>query len=110
MIAILRIIKLLRPTRIVSYFPFLKRYVEAITLSTRDFLLNLLMLSIILSSLAVLFYAIVYDNLTKRCVPSDLTSPNVLNNVYYREFGESIFYTAYNTVLCGFKYVTISPY
>lgn len=72
-------------------------------MSVEDIMLNALFLIVSSLGLGMLFFGLIYDQLSYRCVPTDFTDSNVLSNSYYVDYGVAYFYSPFNVDYCGYK-------
>jgi len=98
---ILQILRVLRPLKAFNFMPSLMAYLMACAKSARDVIVNIGFLFFCIAVISTYCNYLIGERLRFRCVPEDLESTNVLNNIFYQEYGTKIFYTKYNTDFCG---------
>ena len=98
---ILQILRVLRPLKAFNFLPSLMAYLYACAKSFKDLLVIILFLGFALATLSIFCSYSLGNMLQFRCVPSDISDPNVIKDVYYQDYGTDIFYTKYNLQFCS---------
>lgn len=80
---------------------------RALVDSAGELLVHFTVPFIVMTAFALGMYVWVDDALHYRCVPTDFTSSNVLDNEYYSIYGYKFFWTPYNNAYCGATYVSL---
>jgi hypothetical protein len=108
LVKVLRILRVMRIIRVVKLVQFLPRltFDGSVLPQTYDLVLNLIFPCTAMIGFALLSHVVVGESLKYRCVPMDFnSSSSVLSNVYYKDYGVEYFYSQYNVMFCGYKYV-----
>ena len=108
LVKVLRILRVMRIIRVVKLVQFLPRltFDGSVLPQTYDLVLNLIFPCTAMIGFALLSHVVVGESLKYRCVPTDFnSSSSVLSNVYYKDYGVEYFYSQYNVMFCGYKYV-----
>ena len=103
--ALLRVLRVLRPIKALTFLPFVINYIQAVIISAKGIMLNAILLAFSMICLALLTSLTIGDRLSFRCVPNDLTNPNVLNDPNYIDYGLDFYNSEFNYNLCGSTYV-----
>lgn len=99
---LIRVISIFRPLGMLQFFPPTSEQGHIIP-AVYDLVVTAVIPLLALVAFCMMSFGLVSNSILYRCVPSDLTSPNVLDNPYYQEFGLDYFYSQYNVDFCGYK-------
>lgn len=108
LVKVLRILRVMRIIRVVKLVQFLPRltFDGTVLPQTYDLVLNLIFPLTAMIGFALLSHVAVGESLKYRCVPTNFNSTSSLySNVYYQDYGVQYFYSEYNVMFCGYKYV-----
>lgn len=98
---LLRIVRVLRPLKAISFIPSLLVYLDSVSQSAVEIFSNMLLLIMVMFAFAATGCAWIGDALSYRCVPIDLASEYTLADPHFQAFGADYFTSKYNTNLCG---------
>lgn len=100
----LRVLRLVRLVKVIQFLPRLT-FDGSVLPQTYDLFLIFVFPATSLVGFALLSFVIIGTAIQYRCVPYDLESPNVINNVYYQDYGINYFFSQYNVMFCGYRYM-----
>ena len=100
-VRVLRIFRVLRPLKAVSFIPSLMIFIESVLQSAAEIGANMLMLVLIQFVFAAVGCAWIGNALAYRCLPTDYTNANVVNDPHYIAYGASYYTSKYNYAFCG---------
>ena len=98
---ILRIARVLRPLKAITFIPSLMIFIESVVQSGLEILSNMFMLIFLQFVFAAVGCAWIGNALDFRCVPTDYTNANVVNDPHYIAYGASYYTSKYNYAFCG---------
>ena len=98
---LLRIVRVLRPLKAISFIPSLLVYLNSVSQSAFEIFTNMMLLILVMFAFAATGCAWVGDALTYRCLPMDLTSNYTMADPHFQAFGAAYFTSKYNTNFCG---------
>ena len=98
---LLRVVRVLRPLKAISFIPSLLVFIESILQSGLQIGANMLLLLMIQFVFAAVGCAWIGDALSYRCQPIDVTDANVQADIHFQTYGASYFTSVYNVAFCG---------
>lgn len=98
---LLRVVRVLRPLKAISFIPSLLVFIESIAQSAHEIGANMLLLIMVQFIFAAVGCAWIGDALSYRCVATDFNDPNLLTNPHYIAYGATYFTSKYNSKFCG---------
>ena len=98
---ILRVARVLRPLKAISFIPSLMVYLQSVSQSALEIFSSMLLLIMVMFCFAATGCAWIGNALAYRCVPLDLTSNYTMADPHFQAFGASFFSSKYNTNFCG---------